>query len=182
MQKKINTLTDLVSKSGLKPTQKQLAFNIIAEIVLKYNLLERDYQKRIKQDGKIKSEFTDYFDRVYTLLLLCGITEIDVYNLNYEYSRWIQDRQENDEILHQLDFISLQQLFGYIRLYHMAYNKLPLSMIDLRQFILEPMEVEKDFDTAFENALRQFKKDLVPTEILKVGWAKSIMDKIIVKK
>jgi hypothetical protein len=56
-------------------------------------------------------------------------------------------------------------------------------MAELKAFILEPLEITEDnFEAAYKNALREFSKTHVMTDILRVGVMKEIFNKIVVKK
>jgi len=182
MQNKTDILISLINESGLKPKQKTLAFDCIAKIVTQYNLIEGKYQRRIKQDNKIKSDFIDYYDRVYTLLYILNINELDVIGLNYKYTEWV--KQNIGDSTKQLSFDAIEKIFAYLELYENCYDgKIPDNMQNLKSFILEPLNItEENFQESLKQALHQFTKDHIVTDIIKIGWAKEIMGCIKTKK
>jgi len=178
MQKKIDILTDLISKSALKPTQKQLAYDCLGEIVMRFNILEDKYQKRIKSDNSIKSDFTDYFDRIVTVSRLLGVSEQDLFSLKYKYSNWILSNIS--EIKRQLTFYDLKQMFFYLEMYENCYDsKMPEDLSELKKFILEPLSIsEENFNEALKNALIELKNTGKVSEIIKLGWFKNLCGNI----
>lgn len=178
MQKKIDILSDLINKSGLSITQKQLAFDSIGEIVSKYNISEAKYLNRIKSDHKIRHDFYDYFDRAKICLHLLGINDLDLMKLNYKYISWINANLY--EFKAQLTFYSLNQIMYYLELYENCYDgKIPDDLCEFKAFILEPFEIkESSFDEAYRNALIEFKNTGNQPEILKIGWFKQLTGKI----
>jgi len=181
MQNKIDILSDLINKSGLKVSQKKLAFSVIADIVLKINIIDGKYQQRIKQDHKIKKDFFDYWDSVSELFYMMDISELDILSLNYKYSEWIR---ENIDSLKNLTFNAVQQLQVNLLFYETCYDgKLPESVKDLKDFLLEPLEIkEENYNEALKAALKQFTKDHIMTDIIKIGWIKDLNGKIKTKK
>jgi hypothetical protein len=177
MQEKINIITDLIDKSGLKLAQKNLAFKIIDKIVADFNILEHNYQNRIKFDYKIKNDFIDYYDRVATLLYLLGIGEMQIFNLKYKYAKWIIEN--SSDIKSNLNYNSLEKLLSSLELYEIAYNKQPDSLQELKDFLLVPIKIkEENFEAELKAALKQYSKDHIMTEIIQIGWAKDLMGKI----
>ena len=182
MQEKINILTELIQKSGLKPTQKNLAFKILSDIVVKYNISENKYYNRVKQDQKIKKDFTDYFDRVYLLLKLMGISELDIFELNYKFFDWIFRAVKNNETTENLSYNAIKQLEYYLLIFQECYNKLPDNMEELKKFILEPLEITEDtLDAEYNKALKHLNKTKEILPILKIGFFKELQGKIIKK-
>jgi hypothetical protein len=181
MQQKVDILIDLLNKSGLKLSQKQLAFNIVADIVSKYNVNEAKYHQRIKQDNKIKTDFIDYYDSVFCLLYMQGINETDIMSLNYKYCEWIK---ENIDSLKSLTFHAIEQLELNLLFYESSYNgKLPESVKSLKDFILEQLEIkEENYNEALKAALKQFTKDHITTDIIRIGWIKEVNGRIKIKK
>src|ERR1035437_375906 len=177
MQKSVDILIDLVNKSGLKLSQKTLAFDLSSKIIFKYNKIECDYNKRINKDNKIKSDFYDYYDSVFSLFFMMDITELDILSLNYKYCNWIK---ENVSDLKKLTFNSIQQLELNLLFYETCYdNKLPDSVSDLKDFLLEPLEIkEENYNEALKSALKQFTKNHIMTDIIRIGWIKDINGKI----
>ena len=179
MQDKIDILISLINESGLKPSKKKLAFNIVSDIVLKYNLNEAKYQKRIKQDNNIKSDFIDYYDSVDTLLYLMNITELDIMEFNYKYVQWIRDNIEN---MKELTFKAIQTISLNLLFFESCYDgKLPESVKELKDFMLEPLGIkEENYTEALKVALKKFTIDHIVTDIMRIGWIKDV--KGLIKK
>lgn len=178
MQNNINTLIDLINNSGLKPTQKKLGFSCLEKITANYNIIESKYQARIKQDHKIKSDFFDWADRVVTLNYILDISELDLLELNYNYTEWIKSNLGS--ITKSLSFEAIKQIFFNLKMYQICYNdEMPHDMKELKRFILEPLEItEENFDEEFKKALFNYKIGDKEPEIMKVGWFKEITNKI----
>jgi hypothetical protein len=178
MQKKIDILTDLINKSGLKPSQKKLAFDLISDMVTDYNVMETRYQKRIKTDHDIKTDFIDYFDRAKTLLYILGITDFELYQFQYRFTNWITEHIS--ESAKELSFNSLLAIGDYLKFYEACYDgKLPKNMNELKRFIVEPLKItEETFELEYEKALKEFAITKIPNEIIKLGWFKKVHGKV----
>ena len=112
MQNKTDLLISLINESsGLKPKQRKLAFDCIEKIITQYNIIEGKYQRRIKQDVKFKSDFTDYYDRLHSLLYILNINELDIIGLNYKYTEWV--KQNIGDSTKQLSFDAIEKIFAY---------------------------------------------------------------------
>ena len=182
MQDKINILSDLLQKSGLKPTQKSLAFKMLSDIVTNYNINENKYYNRVKQDLKLKKDFTEYFDRVYLLLKLMGISELEVFELNYKFVDWILTAIKHNETAENMSYNTIKQLEYYLLIFETCYNRLPTNMPELKKFILESIETDTDdFDSEYKKALDVLRETKQILPILQIGFFKELQGKLIKK-
>jgi len=181
MQKRTDILTSLIADLGLKLKQKELAFKMLSEIITQYNILEGNYQRWVKAKQKIKSDFVDYYDRVYTLLYILNITEQDIFSLNYKYTEWIKKNEA--DLSPTFTMSAAKELFYYLEMFENCWNKMPENMKELKVFILEPFNVEEEnFDAAMLAALNEFKITGKINEFLKLGFFKELFGKVNYKK
>ena len=178
MQQKIDILIDLISKSGLNIKQKKLAFKIMNELIFSYNINEAKYYERVKKDHKIKAkDFIDYFDRVQTLLYVLDISEPEILCFNFKYISWIKEHL--NEFLRNLNMEGFKQINIYLECFEACYNNMPYDLIELKEFILEPLEIkEEDYDSEFEKALVHFRNTGEKQPILQIGFFKKLQNKV----
>ena len=178
MQKKIDKLIYIINNSLMKLSDKNACFELLSEMIQRYNYNEIMYHKRLKCDLKIKSDFIDYFDRATTILYLHGWSENEIMGLNFKYYSWLIEHLK--EYKKQLTQYAINQIVFYLELYENCYDcKLPENVSELKKFILEPFEIEEEtFDIAYKNALNDFKNTGKISEILKIGWLKELTGQI----
>jgi hypothetical protein len=178
MQKQIDILTDLVNKSGLKPSQKKLAFNLIGEMVGEYNSIEQKYQQRIRANYDIRKDFIDYFDRAKTMLYILGVSDFELYKFQFRFTNWIMEHI--NESAKEISFNSIIIIEDYLKFYEACYDgSLPKSMNELKRFIMEPLKItEETFELEYDKALREFGITKKPNEILKLGWFKKVHGRV----
>lgn len=173
-QQQIDILTDLINKSGLKPTQKKLSFDIIADFVTQFNILEGKYQQRMKFDLKLKTDFIDWADRMYTIANIMQISEVDLLKFKFKYLDWLTKFPPAKTAT----FFSLQQLSVYLEMFESCYNRLPNDVKELKNFVLDPLEVkEENFEAAVKQAFIDFYKDkfnVKAKEIIQLAWIKDV--------
>jgi hypothetical protein len=116
------------------------------------------------------------------LLQLMGISELDIFELNYNYFSWIFTAVKNNETNDNLSYSAIKQLEYYLMIFQECYNKLPDNMAELKIFILEPLEItEETLDAEYKKALDHLVKTKETLPILKIGFFKELQGKIIKK-
>ena len=178
-QERLEILSEIITECNMKPKQRKLVNDIIKELVFEVNKANNDYNNRIKRDYNIKSkDFIDYQDRIHLLLYILNVSESQIVTLNFKYVIWV--KKHINEISKEMSVNSIEQLFNSLLLYECSYDdKMPADIAELKQFLLEPLKItEKDYDIEYQKALEHFKKTGDKKEILTLGWAKQLFNKI----
>jgi hypothetical protein len=178
IQFEVDNLIAIINETGLKPSRKKFAFDMVGKIVTKFNIIENKYQKRIKQDHEIKNDFIDYFDRAKTILYILGINDLELFSFKYHFTNWI--KEHIGETVKDFTFNSIIDLSHYLMMYEACYDgKLPTDISDLKKFILEPLKITEDtFELEYQKALKEFGKTKKINEVLRLGWFKNVTGKI----
>lgn len=174
MQNKINILLETISKSSMNIKQKDLAFKMIGDIVLKYNLLDRDYKSRLKKDTKCKIDFIDYADRCQLILMILGVNSNDVEMFNFNYFSWVIENLGS--VKKEFTFNSIKELLAYLQIFEMSYDRLPLDLTELKQSILSELNTsEEEFEQNLNESFKTLKIGQQVPEIVKFSWFKHLL-------